>query len=154
MDFNPAVVEEASLIEAVKNAGYAVKDKTSEPGGPDDLEKVRQAKSRMKIAWAFTVPLMVWMLVKIITGSAWPNSFVYKLGMLLLALPVLLWPGWQTFRSAIIAAIHKNANMDVLIAMGKTASNYYRAALIFHADQHLCRNFRHDHGLPPHRPLY
>ena len=122
VDFNPAVVEEASLIEAVKNAGYAVKDKTSEPGGPDDLEKVRQAKSRMKIAWAFTVPLMVWMLVKIITGSAWPNSFVYKLGMLLLALPVLLWPGWPTFRSAIIAAIHKNANMDVLIAMGTTAS--------------------------------
>jgi len=71
VEFNPAAVGEASLIEAVKKAGYAVKDKTSEPGGQDDLEKVGQAKSRMKIAWAFTVPLMVWMLVKIITGSAW-----------------------------------------------------------------------------------
>ncbi len=49
VEFNPAAVEEAGLIEAVKKAGYAVKDKTSEPGGQDDLEKVRQAKKSNKI---------------------------------------------------------------------------------------------------------
>ncbi|MFQ5674748.1 MAG: copper-translocating P-type ATPase, partial [bacterium] len=73
------------------------------------------------IAWGFTAPLMVWMLIKIIAGP-WPNLFFYKLGMILLALPVLVWSGGPTFRSAMNSAIHGNANMDVLIAMGTLAS--------------------------------
>ncbi|MBC7255146.1 MAG: copper-translocating P-type ATPase, partial [Chloroflexi bacterium] len=38
------------------------------------------------------------------------------------ALPVLLWPGYATFRSAWNAVRHGHANMDVLIAMGTAAS--------------------------------
>jgi Cu+-exporting ATPase len=90
----------------------------------DELDKQRfeQARRRLALAWAFTVPIMLWMLVKMGLGYAWPNATTYNLGMIILALPVLLWTGWPTLRSAGNAALHRSANMDVLIALGSLAS--------------------------------
>lgn len=52
------------------------------------------------------------------SGVVWPNATVYRLGMILFAVPVLFWAGLPTFRSAAKAISHKTANMDVLITMG------------------------------------
>ncbi|MFQ5637888.1 MAG: heavy metal translocating P-type ATPase [bacterium] len=124
--FDPALATLAVLKKSVEDSGYQfLGDAEVQSQGIDsdrDLQKVRDAKQRMTIAWLFTIPIMLWMLLGYVTGQMWPNPFVEKLSMIILALPVLLWPGSSTFRSAWNALSHRNANMDVLIAMGTTAS--------------------------------
>jgi Cu+-exporting ATPase len=55
-------------------------------------------------------------------GVVWPSQAVYDLGMILLALPVLLWVGRKTFTGAWAAVRHGTANMDSLIALGSGVS--------------------------------
>jgi Cu+-exporting ATPase len=72
--------------------------------------------------WALTVPVMLWMLPEMFAGIMWPAPLIFHLGMTLLAIPVLLWPGWETLSSAWRSVSHGSANMDVLIALGTLAS--------------------------------
>jgi len=93
-------------------------------------KKMRIAAFNMAAAWAFTVPIIVWMLFEM-TGRVWPNRFVFDLGMIVLATPVMFWVGKATLRSAWIAVSHKNANMDVLIALGTIVSYLTGFASLF-----------------------
>jgi Cu+-exporting ATPase len=126
VEFDPALAKLDDLKRAVENSGYQFvgfeEDQQSEAEADRDVKKVRDAKIRMAVAWAFTIPLMLWMAVGMAQGHHWPTPFIHNLVMVVLALPVLLWPGWETFRSAWNAVTHKHANMDVLIALGTTAS--------------------------------
>jgi len=65
---------------------------------------------------------MIWMLPHILFNRHWPNHQVYNLGMLLLALPVLIFPGRETLRRGFRALYHGSSNMDTLIALGTTVS--------------------------------
>jgi Cu+-exporting ATPase len=117
---------------AVAEAGYEVLDTeddstadaaAAEAAGEDEAErKMRQARMRMWIAWAFTAPLTAWMLLEMVGGITWPSALVFNLGMIVLALPVLLWVGRRTYRSGFTAVIHGYANMDTLIALGTGVS--------------------------------
>jgi Cu+-exporting ATPase len=122
----PGVVGRAGLVKAVRDSGYdVVADPSLEAADPSELEEERKmqlARRRMIIAWAFTIPIMLWMLPEMIAGLAWPNHAVFSTGMIVLALPVLFWAGRHTYRSAWSSVRHGNANMDVLIAMGTLAS--------------------------------
>jgi len=125
----PSLVSLSELRQAVLDAGYEVI--VPEAEGAKDGEaaemtreerNMRAARQRMRIAWAFTVPIVVWMLPEMIAGVAWPNELVFKLGMLALALPVLTWAGWRTYVAAWKTSIHGAPNMDALIALGTGAS--------------------------------
>ncbi len=125
VDYDPEVASIDALVQAVRDAGYDAQPREAvTPGAEVDrtAEDLAGARRRMLIAWVFTVPLMVWMLVEMTTGVAWPTKFIYQVGMLALAAPVLFWVGMPTFRSAWRSAIHGTANMDVLIALGTLAS--------------------------------
>ncbi|MCO6453478.1 MAG: copper-translocating P-type ATPase, partial [Caldilineales bacterium] len=91
---------------------------------PVDLEerKMQEARFRMQVAWAFTVPIILWMFADMFFGIVWPSAFIYNLGMIVLALPVLFWVGRRTYRSGLIAVRHGHANMDTLIALGTGVS--------------------------------
>ncbi|NIV31430.1 MAG: heavy metal translocating P-type ATPase, partial [Anaerolineae bacterium] len=82
---------------------------------------MRQASFRMRVAWAFTAPLILWMIPEMFLGVMWPNATIFNLGMILLALPVLFWVGRRTYRSGLTAVLHGYANMDTLIALGTGA---------------------------------
>jgi Cu+-exporting ATPase len=62
------------------------------------------------------------MFAEMFFGIIWPNAIIFNLGMILLALPVLFWVGWPTYRGAWAAVTHKHANMDTLIALGTGVS--------------------------------
>ena len=112
--------DEASILDlrkAVEDAGYGVE---SEEEIDRSVEEMKKARVRMFVAWAFTVPIISWMLPEMILGLALPNPTLYNLGLILLAAPVLFWAGLPTMRSAIKRIAHKRANMDVLIMMGTT----------------------------------
>ncbi|MBM3188972.1 MAG: copper-translocating P-type ATPase [Chloroflexi bacterium] len=120
----PGMLE--AMKRAVRDAGYEVLE-TDQIAAPDeavDLEvaKMRAARRRMWIAWAFTGPIIALMLLHMVTHIAWPSMMAVEIALIALALPVLAWPGRETFRSAWNSLTHGSANMDVLIAMGTTAS--------------------------------
>ncbi len=122
--FVPGVAEKATLVQAVRDSGYDVVDLEALAKEEEDEEerKMRLARRRMWIAWAFTIPIMLWMLPEMIAGIMWPSEVLFNTGMILLALPVLFWAGRHTYRSAWSSVRHGNANMDVLISMGTLAS--------------------------------
>jgi Cu+-exporting ATPase len=76
----------------------------------------------MVLAWVFTTPIILWMLPEMLAGIAWPTETVFKLGMLILAVPVLFWVGRRTYVAAWRSSIHGAPNMDALIALGTGAS--------------------------------
>jgi len=121
----PGTVDDATICEAVRRAGYdALSVEEDVPRAPTDKteRKLYQARRRMIVAWALTTPIVVWMIPEMLWGIAWPNVTVFRLGMIVLALPVLVWAGRQTYRSGMLAALHGYANMDTLITLGTAAS--------------------------------
>ncbi len=121
VSYIPSLVSMADLQQAVANTGYEVIELPEE--GSLDAEdesdqKMREARFRMRVAWGFTIPIILWMLAEMFFGIVWPNEFVFNMGMILLSLPVLFWVGRRTYRSAFIALKHRHANMDTLIALG------------------------------------
>ena len=97
----------------------------------DDEEKVKKAKKRMIGTWAFTVPIILWMIPEMFMGIVWPNKTIFNLGMILLAVPPLFVFGRRTFSSAYRSVKHGGANMDVLIAMGTGAAFITGPAVFF-----------------------
>jgi Cu+-exporting ATPase len=122
----PRVTGVDDFKQAVANAGYEVlevpEERAVEEKEDEAERKMREARFRMLIAWAFTLPLMVWMLPEMFLGVMWPNETIFNLGMILLALPVLLWVGRRTYRSGVTSLLHGYANMDTLIVLGTAAS--------------------------------
>jgi Cu+-exporting ATPase len=119
--YSPDDTDLSALIQSVQKAGYdAVLDReeTAEQAADEEEQKWQVARKRMIVAWALTVPVMLWMLPEMFAGIMWPAPLIFHLGMTLLAIPVLLWPGWETLSSAWRSVSHGSANMDVLIALG------------------------------------
>ena len=97
----------------------------------EEQRKFHEAKMKMMVAWAFTIPITAWMIPEMILGQAWPNRTVYNIGMVLLAVPVLFWAGKETLLSAVRAVSHGSANMDVLIALGTSTAFITGPAVFF-----------------------
>lgn len=117
----PGITGLADFKEAVDKTGYQVLEVDTpedEEKEDQDERKMRKARFRMRVAWGFTVPIILWMFAEMFFGIMWPNELIFNLGMIVLALPVLFWVGWPTYRGAWAAITHRHANMDTLIAMG------------------------------------
>ncbi|MDZ7757952.1 copper-translocating P-type ATPase [Rhodohalobacter sp.] len=65
---------------------------------------------------------MIWMLLSMVLGIQITSHLVMEIAMVLGAGYVLLGPGYETLRSALISSKNLTPNMDVLIALGTTAS--------------------------------
>ncbi len=126
VEYVPGVVGMDEFKQAVQDAGYTVltsTDKGAEKEQPDEAElKMRAAAFRMRVAWLFTAPIIVWMLPEMFFGIMWPNAMLHNLGMIVLTLPVLFWVGKRTYSSGIRAVMHGYANMDTLITLGTGVS--------------------------------
>ncbi|NIM94711.1 MAG: heavy metal translocating P-type ATPase [Anaerolineales bacterium] len=123
--FIPTIATLQDIKKAVADVGYEVLD-TAESKADNAEEEIKrkmgQARFRMAVAWGFTIPITIWMLVEMFFGIMWPNEMVFNLGMILLALPVLFWVGRQTYRGGFAAARRGKPNMDTLIALGTGVS--------------------------------
>jgi len=121
----PSLATLDDFRRAVADAGYQVLEAPEEGAeeGVDEAElKMRAARFRMSIAWAFTGPIMLWMFAEMLFGIVWPNQTIFDLGTILLALPVLFWVGRKTYTGAWAAVSHGYANMDALISLGTGVS--------------------------------
>src|SRR6056297_723408 len=139
VEYDPSDVGRDDLEEIVRMSGYEVLEfKDEDSSGKDRLntaerekEKVASAKRKMIGTWAFTVPIMLWMIPEMFFGIAWPNMAIFNLGMIVLAIPPLFVFGRKTFITAYRAVSHGSANMDVLIAMGTGAAFITGPAVFF-----------------------
>ncbi|MFO7587584.1 MAG: heavy metal translocating P-type ATPase [Gemmatimonadota bacterium] len=128
--FDPDAVGFEQLAGVVEDAGYRLerRDETGDRAERErerlrrDDEKVRLARRRTRVAWALTVPIMVWMVPEMGFGILWPSPLAFELGLLLLAVPVLLGPGRPTLRSGFAGLRRRSPNMDTLIALGSGAA--------------------------------
>ena len=141
VEYNPDLLTKSDFREIVKNSGYELdqfedeeREKTSDNNEnelSDDMKKVKEAKKKMWSTWAFTIPIMLWMIPEMFFGVAWPNIHIFNLGMIILAIPPLFVFGRKTFVTAYRAVSHGSANMDVLIAMGTGAAFVTGPAVFF-----------------------
>jgi Cu+-exporting ATPase len=125
VEYLPTTTGLPDLRRAVAEAGYEVLPTAEEKAEEElsrEVRKMQDARRKMLLAWAFTAPIILWMLPEMLAGLAWPNQTVFKLGMLLLAAPVLFWVGRRTYVAAWRTTIHGAPNMDALIALGTGAS--------------------------------
>lgn len=125
IEFDPAATDKRRLAEVVRDTGYDVKEEGDERTGSaargdedEDEKKMAQAKRRMWGAWAFTLPIIAWMIPDMFFGIMWPSRMAMDAGMIILAAPALFLFGRRTFITAYRAVAHGSANMDVLIAIG------------------------------------
>lgn len=122
----PGVAGFEDFKKAVDATGYTVLDLSEADKGQDQADqeerKMQDARFRMWIAWAFTVPIILWMFLEMFFRIMWPNATLFNLGMIVLALPVLFWVGIKTYKGAWAAITHRHANMDTLIALGTGVS--------------------------------
>ncbi|MFO7941554.1 MAG: heavy metal translocating P-type ATPase [Bacillota bacterium] len=121
--YDPASATADDLVAAVESTGYTVTSTSSRRTRDDEEEEKLAVHNRnVKLAWALTIPIILWMIPEMIWGIMWPNHLVHNVGIILLASGVVFYPGFTTLRSAINAVRHGTANMDVLIFLGTTIS--------------------------------
>lgn len=121
--FDPQTTGLEAIKKTIESTGYQVLGREEGAAKYDkaieeEQRKFNKAKTRMKVAWAFTIPIIAWMIPEMVFGIAWPNMTVFNLGMIMLAIPALFWAGRETLVSAAKRISHGKANMDVLIALG------------------------------------
>jgi Cu+-exporting ATPase len=125
--YNSAQIGYEEIKKAVEDTGYQVLGKEDqrvsfEEEEARELKEYNTVKRRVLISWALTIPIIAWMIPEMFFGIAWPSRTIFDLGMILLAAPILLIPGRNTYISAIKALRHRSANMDVLIMLGTLSS--------------------------------
>ncbi len=121
--YDPQATDYETIKEVIGATGYKALGKEEgsvkyEQAIQEELKEFNEAKKRMRISWAVTLPIIAWMMLEMIFGIAWPNMTSYTIGTILLAIPALFWAGKETLLSAGKKVIHGSANMDVLIALG------------------------------------
>ncbi|HSG43346.1 MAG TPA: heavy metal translocating P-type ATPase [Anaerolineales bacterium] len=131
----PGVSGFEDFKKAVDATGYTLLDLSEANEGEDQADqeerKMQDARFRMWTAWAFTIPIILWMFLEMFFGIMWPNATIFNLGMILLSVPVLFWVGIKTYKGAWAAITHRHANMDTLIALGTGVSLLTGPAFFF-----------------------
>ncbi len=122
VSFIPGLVFLGDLRKAVVQAGYELLGTSTKEALEDEtLQRLQEGRRKMILAWAFTIPILLWMLPEMVWGLMWPSHLVFQVGVILLSLPVLF-VGRRTYKSGLSAALKLYPNMDTLIGLGTGVS--------------------------------
>jgi Cu+-exporting ATPase len=129
--YDPRQVSPEDIYAVIEQTGYGVKrePETVADETDEEMRLLRQARGRLLIAWGFTTPLIIIMMLDMFFGLRIKGYGVIEL---LLALPVIFWAGIRTHQRAWAAAKHLGANMDTLITLGTLASYSTGLAAFFY----------------------
>ena len=142
VEYNGQELSFQQIQAKVKKLGYEAHDPTS--AGDVDREKqlreaeVRGQRRRFALSATLSFPLLLGMILHM--GGILPdlahilmNPYV----QLALATPVQFFAGWPFYRGAWAALRNGSANMDVLVALGTSASYFFSIANLLTGDPHL-----------------
>lgn len=142
----PTIISQAELRRAVSAAGFEALELG---GAAEDAEamarehEINEQRRLLIIGLIFTVPLFVLSMSKdfgLLPDFVYTHTSMsgmrdaqpwFNWLMLVLAIPVQFYVGWQYYVGAFKAIRNKSANMDVLIAMGSSAAFFYSLPITF-----------------------
>jgi len=118
------------IKKVIESTSYKVLEIPPEEEGKD-IERIQREKEYRKLKKKFLVGLVVSVLI-LLGSSEWipgiPHILRNFFVLWILATPVQFWVGWQFYRGAWGAFIHRNADMNTLIAVGTSAAYLYSVA--------------------------
>ncbi|WP_067730745.1 heavy metal translocating P-type ATPase [Oceanobacillus damuensis] len=125
IEYNPGVIDEASIIGRIKKIGYDAKPKIDKEVKQTQKEKqLKKMKAKLIISAVLSFPLLLTMLVHLF-GVHIPDIFMNPWFQFVLATPVQFIIGWQFYVGAYKNLRNGGANMDVLVALGTSAAYFY-----------------------------
>lgn len=124
--YDPAVLQEAGLIDVVVRTGYKASVATADGAGREERQKrqIRGWRNRLVVGIVLTAPILILSMFTADVTRWYTTLFV-------LGTVVQAYIGWPYYRSAINATRNFSANMDTLIALGSTAAYLYSIAVSF-----------------------
>jgi Cu+-exporting ATPase len=142
----PTIITQAELRRTVSAAGFEAIELGGQAEDAEALAReheINEQRRLLIIGLIFTVPLFVLSMSKdfgllpdfFYTGASMDGMrdaqpwFGWL--MLVLALPVQFYVGWQYYVGAFKSLRNKSANMDVLIVMGSSAAFFYSLPITF-----------------------
>jgi Cu+-exporting ATPase len=135
VQYIPTIITQAELRRAISSAGF----EAIELGGEaEDAEaearelEIQEQRRLLIIGLIFTIPLFTFSMLRDfnILGH-WAHAAWANIAMLVVALPVQFYVGWQYYVGAYKALRNRSANMDVLIVMGSSAAFLYSLPITF-----------------------
>ena len=151
IEYDPKILDEKGLARIVEDVGYRI-PLTKVAEEEKDIKKMSSASFKMRSAWGFSSPIILFMVLHMVFGYHIPG---FDWFMILLALPVVFWNGSDTLIGAMKATRNLTPNMDTLIAMGTGVAfitGPCKAGRV--SDRKLQRYCSHDHGLSSDRQIY
>jgi Cu+-exporting ATPase len=142
----PTIVTQAELRRAVSSAGFEAMELGGEAEDAEAVAREHEINEQWRllvIGLIFTVPLFLLSMGKdfgLLPDFVYTNTSMAGMRdtqpwfgwlMLLLALPVQFYVGWQYYIGAYKSLRNGSANMDVLIAMGTSAAFFYSLPITF-----------------------
>jgi len=142
----PTIITQAELRRAVSSAGFEALELGGEAEDAEALAReheINEQRRLLIIGLVFTVPLFLLSMSKdfgllpdfFYTGTTMDGMRDaqpwFSWLMLVLALPVQFYVGWQYYVGAFKALRNRSANMDVLIVMGSSAAFFYSLPITF-----------------------
>ena len=112
VSFDPALVDEATLVETVERTGYTAALPSGEDTGPaaDEAAYARSLSRRLLLAVPLSLAVLVLAMVPGVARLPWVQ--------LVLTVPVVLYAGWPFHRAAAVNARHLASTMDTLVSLG------------------------------------
>jgi len=146
IQYVPTIITQAELRRAVAAAGFEALELGGQAEDAEALAReheINEQRRLLIIGLTFTVPLFLLSMSK--DFGILPDFFYASTNMegmrdaqpwvgwlmLILALPVQFYVGWQYYVGAFKALRNNSANMDVLIAMGSSAAFFYSLPITF-----------------------
>ena len=130
LHYIPTLVSQTDIRRAISAAGFEALEAGGEAEDAEALarqKEIDEQKRLLTIGLIFTVPLFIiamagdlGFLPMAVSHSSW-----IKWIMLILALPVQFYVGWQYYVGAYKSLRNGAANMDVLVSLGTTAAFLY-----------------------------
>lgn len=134
--YDSALLDETVIIDHIRKLGYGAK-----PGVSDilsaNVEEESSARLRLLVSLALAIPLVAIAMGPMLTGRQFLSHEVAGIAQAVLALLVLVWPGWPIFSDAVTQLRHARLNMNSLIAMGTLAAFVWSLVALWQTGGHV-----------------
>lgn len=128
VEYLPSETHLDEIKKAIQSAGYKVLEVPLAEEAMEDAERAQREREYKRIKNKFLVGLGISLLI-FWGSSEWipgtPEILRNFFVLWILATPVQFWVGGQFYKGAWVAFIHRNADMNTLIAVGTSAAYLY-----------------------------
>lgn len=126
VEYNEKLIDDDKIIKIIQNLGYGAKiDKISNHNNDEKEKKyhMKRQKNELILAIILAIPFVISMIFNMFNISLPIISNIYV--QLVIATFVQIYIGRKFYKNAYMAIRSKSSNMDVLVALGTTASYLY-----------------------------